>query len=82
MHGLLRKNMCSMPDYALNSEVKDLQKRIEDSGIRGGLEYACRSWYKHLTVTNHRTSDVHFALRRFLEKKFMFWLEVLSVLAP
>jgi hypothetical protein len=44
----LKKNMCSIPDYALNSEVEDLPKRIEESGIRGALEYACRSWYKHL----------------------------------
>ena len=76
----LKKNMCSIPDYALNSEVEDLPKRVDDNGIRGGLEYACRSWYKHLIVTNHRTSDVFSALRDFLEGKFVFWLEVLSVL--
>ena len=76
----LRKNMCSIPNYALNSEVEDLLKRIEDSGIRGALEYACRSWYKHLVVTNHRTSDVFSALRNFLEGNFTVWLEVLSVL--
>jgi len=76
----LKKNMCSIPDYALNSEVKDLSKRIDDSGIRGGLEYACRSWYKHLAATNCRTSDALSALRGILEKKFVFWLEVLSVL--
>ena len=76
----LKKNMCSIPNYALNSEVEDLPKRVDDSGIRGGLEYACRSWYKHLIVTNHRMSDVFSALRDFLEGKFVFWLEVLSVL--
>jgi len=76
----LKKNMCSVPDYVLNSEVEDLQKRIEASGIRGALEYACRSWYKHLIVTGHPTSDMISALRDFLEGKFLFWLEVLSVL--
>jgi hypothetical protein len=78
--GHLEKNMCSIPDYALNSEVKDLQKTIEESGIRGAMEYSCRSWYKHLIVTKHRTPDVVSALRSFLEGKFVFWLEVLSVL--
>ena len=76
----LKKNMCSIPDYSLNSEVEDLPKRIEESGICGALDYACRSWYKHLIGTKHRTSDVVSALRDFLEGKFVFWLEVLSVL--
>jgi len=76
----LKKNMCSIPNYALNSEVEDLPKRVEESGIRGALEYACRSWYKHLITTTHRTADVVSALRDFLEGKFIFWLEVLSVL--
>ena len=80
MENLLEKNMCSLPDYALNSEVDDLPKRIEGSSISGALEYACRSWYKHLIVTKHRTADVVSALQRFSEGKFLFWLEVLSVL--
>ena len=76
----LEKNMCSMPDYTLNSELEDLPARIEGSGIRGALEYACRSWYTHLTTTKYRIANVVSALRRFLEAKFLFWLEVLSVL--
>jgi len=76
----LEKNMFSIPDYALNSEVKDLQKKVEESGIRGAMEYSCRSWHKHLIVTTHRTEDVVSALRSFLEGRFVFWLEVLSVL--
>ena len=80
MGKLLKRNMCSIPDYVLNSEVEDLPKRIEDSGIHGALEYACRSWYKHLNVTKHQTSDIVSALSDFLEGKFVFWLEVLSIL--
>ena len=80
MEGSLKKNMCSIPDYVLNSEVEDLAERIQDSGICGALEYACRSWYEHLVVTEHRTADVVSALRLFLEGKFLFWLEVLSIL--
>ena len=76
----LEKNMCSIPDYALNSEVEDLPQRIKDGGIQGALEYACRSWYKHLIVTGHQVVDVVSALCHFLEHKFLFWLEVLSVL--
>jgi hypothetical protein len=76
----LKKNMCSIPDYVLNSEVRDLSERIRDNGIHGALEYACRSWYKHLFVINHQTIDVISALCHFLEEKFVFWLEVLSIL--
>ena len=76
----LEKNMCSIPDYFLNSEVENLPRRIEESGIRGALEYACRSWYKHLIGTEYRTMEVVSALRPLLEQKFLLWLEVLSVL--
>ena len=76
----LKKNMCLIPDYSLNSEVEDLPRRIDDSDIRGGLEYACRSWYKHLIMIKHKTADVVSALQCFLKGKFLFWLEVLSVL--
>ena len=75
----LEKNMYSIPDYALNSEVKELSKRVEESGIHRALEYACRLWYKHLVV-EHQAADVISALCYFLEQKFLFWLEVLSVL--
>ena len=76
----LRKNMCSLPDYILNSEVKDLPRRIKESGIHGALEYACRSWYKHLVMTKDQIADIVSALHCFLEGKFIFWLEVLSIL--
>ena len=72
--------MCSIPDYVLNSEVDDLPKRIHESGIHGALEYACRSWYKHLNTMQDHVVDVMSALQHFLEQKFLFWLEVLSVL--
>jgi len=72
MDELLERNLCSIPDYALNSEVEDLPKKIEDSGIQGALEYTCRSWHKHLVVTEHQSVDVASALYHFLEEKFLF----------
>ena len=76
----LEKNICLLPDYALNSKVEDLLRRIKESNIRGALEYACRSWHKHLITTKDQITDVVSALCCFLEEKFLFWLEVLSVL--
>ena len=80
MDRLLKRNMCSIPDYALNSDVGDLPERIKESGILGALEYACRSWYKHLIGTTDWTANVVSTLYCFLEEKFVFWLEVLSVI--
>ena len=79
MNKSLKRNMCSIPDYALNSDVDDLPEKIEKSGIFGALEYACRSWHKHLVGLADSTTDVVSALHCFLEGKFIFWLEVLSI---
>ena len=79
MYRSLKKNMFSIPEYALNSDVEGLQ-RVGESGIDSALEYACKSWHNHLVVTERQTPDVLLALRRFLEEKFIFWLEAMSVL--
>ena len=78
----LEKNMCKLPDGVANSDVGDMEKRIEQY-INPALQYACRSWHIHLV--NKRKISVHApdiasVLHRFLETKLLFWLEVLSVL--
>ncbi|KAF9646738.1 hypothetical protein BDM02DRAFT_3063999, partial [Thelephora ganbajun] len=80
MNGTLEKNMCNLPDGVANCEVDDLCERAKRH-LDPALQYACRSWHKHL-IDGHaaRTPAIASALRRFLEKKFLFWLEVLSVL--
>ena len=82
MNQALKKNICKLPDAVANSDVSDLKKRVKRY-IDPALQYACRSWHKHLA--NAGTTPVQAladtpALRQFLEKKFLFWLEVLSVL--
>ena len=79
MNDELEQNLLSLPEYALNSEVADLQTRIS-SRISIPLQYACRSWYNHLTEAGGETTDIIPCLRVFLEEKFLAWLEVLSVL--
>ena len=72
--------MCGLPDTVKNDEVDNLDKKISLS-INGGLKYACESWHKHLIdERTARTPVVISALHRFLEKKFLWWLEVLSIL--
>jgi len=80
MNRTLVKNMCKLPDAVANSEVEDLNERVEQH-LDPALRYACKSWHKHLFHENTvRTHDVISTLHRFLEEKFLFWLEALSVL--
>ena len=71
--------MCQLPETVINSEVDDLVER-RDKHIDHALQYACQSWHKHL-INKHMINihKVTSALCYFLEKKFLFWLEVLSV---
>ena len=76
----LEQNMCKLPDGVVNSEVNDLKERIEEY-IDHSLLYACRSWYRHLVGTAPAHGPgITYVLHRFLEEKFLFWLEVLSVI--
>jgi len=82
MNGRLKKNMFGFPDGSTNDEADDLRRGAEEN-IDHGLRYACESWHMHLVNAN--TTPAHMVkitsvLHRFLEKKFVFWLEVLSIL--
>ena len=80
MSRTLEKDMCELPVAVVNSKVDDLRDRANKS-ISPTLQYACRSWHKHLVDGDaDHTQNVTSDLRRFLETKFLFWLEVLSVL--
>ena len=82
MNRRMAKNMCNLPDAAANSDVSDLKERTEKC-IDPALRYACLSWHAHLVDANTTpayTPGITPTLRQFLEKKFLFWLEVLSVL--
>ena len=79
MNDGLEQNILSLPEYALNSEIGDLQTRI-GKRISTALQYACRSWHNHLAETRGEIADVVPHLRIFLGEKFLAWLEVLSVL--
>ena len=82
MNRTLVKNICKLPEAVANSDVSDLKERTEKY-IDPALRYACTSWHTHLldtdTIPTH-TPAIAPTLRRFLETKFLLWLEVLSVL--
>jgi len=74
--------MCEPPDAETTNEVDDLPKGAERH-VDYGLRYACESWHKHLVDAHEApayTPKITSILHRFLERKFIFWLELLSVL--
>jgi len=78
----LEKNMCGLPDGVANSDVSDLKERANQY-INPALQYACMSWHVHLVdadTTPARAPIITLTIHQFLETKFLFWLEVLSVL--
>ena len=80
MNQTLEKDMCKLPDGVINSEVDDLKERKEQY-FNHALQYACKSWHKHLISKDMPCrAEITSALHAFLEKNFLFWLEVLSVL--
>ena len=80
MNQSLEPNMCKLPDGVMNPEVDDLKERTKQY-IHQPLEYACRSWHKHLMdMTPAHRPEITSTLHRFLEGKFILWLEVLSIL--
>ena len=78
MNDTLEQNILSLPSYTLNSEVKDLEARTRGC-ISTALEYACKSWYNHLTKVRGDITAVVSALCHFMQERFLAWLEVLSV---
>jgi hypothetical protein len=75
----LEQNLLSLPNYALNSEVKDIQARV-DIHISTALQYACKSWCNHLIEVRGDITTIIPALHGFLQERFLVWLEVLSVI--
>ena len=73
------KNIPSLPHCDLVHKLEDLP-RIEKRNIYGALQYACRSWHRHLVLLVNPTPDVLSALLDLLEEKFVFWLVVLKAL--
>ena len=79
MKTTLRKNICRLPPYAMNKDVKDLPTRRERY-IGAPLSYACSSWGKHLQLSSkNRTDTVLRLINDFFAHHLLSWLEVLSI---
>ena len=81
MEEKLKRNICSLGDYAVLSEVKALATYKKDY-IGGGLEYACKYWTKHLLgIPNSglHTKEVEKAIAKFFTVHLLHWIEVLVI---
>jgi hypothetical protein len=75
----LKFNICDLEtSYLANKDVEDLEVRIVQC-LPPALSYACRLWDDHLGHLDFET-DLFCKLQTFFGKKFLFWLEALSLL--
>lgn len=80
MKSQLRFNICNLTDsHLFNKDVTDLPTRVQ-SCIPESLSYACRFWMDHLCQTPTGDSDILSLILQFFEHRFLYWLEVLSLL--
>jgi len=76
----LKLNICNLESsYLSNKDVEDLESRTVKY-LPPALSYACRFWDDHLGHLDFET-DLFEKLQTFFEKKFLFWLEVLSLMS-
>jgi len=81
MNMRLMKNICGLPRYVMNNDVKDLPARRELC-IAAPLSYACLSWAKHLQLSSQaggNTGSILTLVKKIFTRYLLSWLEVLSI---
>jgi hypothetical protein len=81
MNQSLRTNICHLPAYVMNEDIHDLGERRKKY-IGDALEYACRSWARHLHFVSRVSDSIGYVielLEFFFRSRLLSWLEVLSV---
>ncbi|KAG8701958.1 hypothetical protein FRC09_005033 [Ceratobasidium sp. 395] len=75
----LKFNICGLEtSYLLNSQVLDLDSRVQDA-IRPHLSYSCLYWSSH--VAGAQIGALNDCLRQFLlQTSLVYWIEALSLL--
>ncbi|KAF7977772.1 hypothetical protein HWV62_2655 [Athelia sp. TMB] len=80
MNSQLRFNICNLKSSHIpNADITDLAARI-DAAIPQNLAYACRFLRHHLRLMPVGESTILSLMLQFFESKFLFWLEVLSLM--
>ncbi|KAF7966282.1 hypothetical protein HWV62_39247 [Athelia sp. TMB] len=80
MNSQLHFNMCNLKTSHLpNGDIPDLSARI-DRDIPQMLSYPCLFWGSHIRQTLSGNPSLQPLLLQFFEQKFLYWLEVLSLM--
>lgn len=80
MQAELQFNICKLEtSYLINSEVPDLTERIRNN-ISSALSYSCRFWVEHVVHVSEFHEELLKCARTLMEDKFLFWLEVMSLI--
>ena len=79
MQAGLRFNICGLEtSYLHNSEVKGLEKKVEEN-IPPHLMYSCRFWATHLQDVEFDSELLHLVKGFATGVQMLFWLEALGV---
>ncbi|KAJ7144098.1 WD40-repeat-containing domain protein [Mycena epipterygia] len=75
----LRFNICGLEDsHVLNADVPDISNRVA-AMISPHLSYSGCFWFNHVQETQSDEMLIS-ALHKFFHRKFLYWLEILSLL--
>ena len=81
MHTRLRFNVCNLNKPDFNKNIANLPEQISIH-IEEDTQYSTIFWYTHLLATSRASANVYDKiLKLFNSKKFLFWLEYLSLQA-
>ncbi|BCR98592.1 NACHT and WD40 domain protein [Aspergillus luchuensis] len=72
----LKRDICKLNSYS--TQRADICSETTEQYIPEGLRYSCRYWTFHLTQSKPSIPDVK--ILSFLEKHFLHWLEVMSLM--
>ncbi|KAJ6530579.1 WD40-repeat-containing domain protein [Mycena capillaripes] len=76
----LKFNVCGPKDsHLLNSQVPDLSARVEKC-LTLDISYSSKYWGDHLHEAEVHTEELAKSVRDFVNTRFLYWLEVLSLL--
>jgi hypothetical protein len=82
MKPTLKRNICQLPRYVMNNDIKDLPARCE-TNIGAPLMYGCEFWMNHLLASSRPCdaigTDTVELVNCFFEQHLLSWLEVLSI---
>ncbi|KAJ7636959.1 hypothetical protein FB45DRAFT_452504 [Roridomyces roridus] len=80
MQSLLKRDICEINDPTkLNSEVPNLQRRIEKC-LPEHLQYSCRFWASHLVQVDDLDDPLVDVLRGFLFSHLLHWIEAMTLM--